>query len=544
MGNGMRADYIIVGAGSAGCVLAARLSENPNVSVLLIEAGGADTNPSIQIPAGFVKTMVNPSLNWMFTTAAEDYLGGRQLKIPRGKVLGGTSSINGMLYVRGLASDYDGWAQRGNPGWSFDEVLPYFHKSEDFQPQDTVGDEGYHSTGGPMHIDQPRTYYPALDRIMDAAEECGYPKNNDYNGAEQFGFGYFQLNQKNGRRQSAYRAFVKPVEGRKNLTIMTGAQAQTLLFSSDDACHAIGVRVRRRGRSEDLYATHDIIMSAGAIQSPQLLELSGIGQSARLAALGIEVRCESKGVGENLTDHFLTRLTWELTQPISLNEKTRGIKLLGELATYLLHQRGSLSMPAGILGGFVKSDPVIDDPDIQLLVAHASFANPAKRIFDKFPGVSIGPNQSRPHSRGHVHITSANPMTAPEIAPRYLTAEHDRFVLVEGMKIARQIMAADCLKDLVKREVRPGPEISDDESLLAFARETGNTVYHPVSTCRMGPDKAAGDVVDAELRVHGMRGLRVVDASIMPQITSGNTHAPTVMIAEKAADMIKAAHRI
>ncbi len=537
----MQANYIIIGAGSAGCVLAARLSEDPSVSVILLEAGGADTNPLIHIPAGFVKIMVNPSVNWMFSTASEDYLGGRALKMPRGRVLGGTSSINGMLYVRGLASDYDSWAQRGNPGWSFDDVLPYFRKSEDFQLTLTKGDDGYHNTGGPMHIDQPRTRYPALDAIIDAAVECGYPRNDDYNGAGQYGFGYYQLNQKQGRRQSSYRAFVKPVEKRQNLTVIKGAHAEQILFDPADMCKAVGVRARINGKRRDIFAISEVIVCAGAIQSPQLLELSGIGQPDRLKAIGIEVRSDSKGVGENLTDHYLTRLTWELTKPLSLNQHTRGLKLLKEVARYLISQRGSLSMPAAILGGFVKSDSALDEPDIQFLIAHASFANPAKRIFDSFPGLSIGPNQSRPHSRGHVHIVSADPSAAPAIAPRYLTAEHDRFVLVRGMKIARQIMAADCLKDLVAREVRPGPEIGNDDDLLDFARETGNTVYHPVSTCRMGPDKLAGDVVDAELRVHGMRGLRVVDASVMPQITSGNTHAPTVMIAEKAADMIKAA---
>jgi choline dehydrogenase-like flavoprotein len=524
-------DYVIVGGGTAGCVLANRLTADGKHSVLVLEAGCRPTSPWIEIPAGFTKLLVNERYNWRFQSEPEAGTRDRVIAIPRGKGLGGSSLINGMIYVRGQPRDYDQWAQAGCTGWGFDDVLPYFRKLEDFHGRP----DPLRGQGGPLPVTEVSERPVLAEAFIAAAGEAGFPRNPDYNGRQQDGFGYYQVNQRNGRRVSAEKAYLDPARGRANLDIRTEAHVTRIEL---EAGRAVAVRYLRGGEERVVRARREIVLAAGAIQSPQLLELSGIGDPAVLKGAGLDVGHALPGVGANYIDHFCTRMNWRVLQPVTLNEATRGVRLAAAVLQYFATRRGILTLGTGLAFGFVRSRPDLATPDVQYFFMHASYANAAERKLDHLPGMTIGVAQMRPESSGTIHVRSPDPFAPPAIRPNFLAARTDQMCMVEGMRIARHIVAQPALTPYRGAEMSPGAACESDDDWLAFARENGQTIYHACGTCRMGRDPMA--VVDERLRVHGLRGLRVVDASIMPNIVSANTQAAVLMIAEKAADLIMA----
>ncbi|TMJ05995.1 MAG: choline dehydrogenase [Alphaproteobacteria bacterium] len=520
-------DFIIVGAGSAGCVLANRLTADGRHKVLLLEAGGEDRDIWLHIPLGYGRHFTNPDVNWLYETEPEPECHGRRIIAPRGKVLGGSSSINGLMYVRGQAQDYDRWRQLGNVGWSHADVLPYFRKAED----QSRGADAWHGEGGPLCVSDLGNL-PICDAFIAAAEQCGYPRNPDFNGATQEGFGYYQFTTRHGRRCSTAVGYLKPARKRASLKVAAGALATRVLFEGK---RATGVEYLQ-GDAKQTARAGEVILAGGAFNSPQLMQLSGLGPAALLREHGIDVIADMPGVGADLQDHYHARLVFRASQPVSANDFfTNRLRGLAAGLRYALTRRGLLAMGAGYVGGFLRTNDAVETPDVQTHIMLFS-ADAIGGPLHAFSGVTCPVIVLRPESRGSVRIKSADPLTAPAIAPNYLSAQKDRDTTIAGIRELRRIMAAPPLAPFIEAEHEPGPACASDEDLLDYGRRRGSTVYHPTSTCRMGSDPTA--VVDARLRVHGLHGLRIVDASIMPALVSGNTNAPTIMIAEKGADMI------
>jgi len=524
-------DYVIVGAGSAGCVLANRLSEDGRHTVLLLEAGPRDRSPWIHIPIGYGRTMFHPVYNWRFHTEPEPGMNGRRVYWPRGRGLGGSSSINGLIYVRGQPEDYDRWARLGNRGWAWRDVLPYFRKLE----HNTRGASEWHGADGPVWCSDIGEPHELIEAIIRAAEALGVPRNADFNGARQEGVGYYQLFTCRGWRCSSATAYLRPALKRPNLRVETEAHATGMTFSGQ--C-ATGVKYRRHGLERTVRAAREVILAAGALQSPQLLQLSGVGRASFLREMGIPVVKDLPGVGENLQDHLQHRLIYKVRRPITTNDELR--TLAGKLRIglkWLFFRTGPLAIGINQGGLFTRVMPESKTPDIQFHFATLS-ADMAGGKPHEWSGCTFSVCQLRPESRGSVMIKSPDPFEPPALQPNYLTSEVDCRCAVEGIKFARRLAAQPALGEYIAEEYRPGADAADDPALLEFARNHGATIFHPAGTCRMGSDAMA--VVDERLRVHGIAGLRVADCSIMPTLTSGNTHAPVVMIAEKAADMIRA----
>ena len=521
-------DYVIVGAGSAGCVIANRLSASQDISVLLLEAGPKDNNPWIHIPVGYYRTMDTPRINWGYQTAPD--LGGRSFDWPRGKVLGGCSSINGLVYARGQAEDFDHWRQLGCTGWSYDAVLPLFKRAEGASMDQL--DDGFHGTDGPLGVSR-ASAHPLCDAYIQAAEQAGIPSNSDYNGREQEGAGYFHVTTQKGLRSSAATAYLRPVKNRQNLSIRTGSHVRRLITVDRKV---LGVEVDSAGRTQNIRARREVILSAGAINSPQILQLSGIGEANQLTSLGIEPVFNSPEVGENLQDHFTCASKYKCTQPITVNDEAGSLfRNVASALRWLKDRGGPMSLSAGQVGVFAKATLGAVTPDVQFHFLRFSAQTRGRRL-DRFPGFTVTMCQLRPESRGHVRINSNDFRDKPIIQPNYLSELKDQEVMVAGMKLVRKVAQQTAMKDFIAEEIVPGLSVENDEAILDYVRAKGSTIFHPSSTCRMGSD--AGAVVDPRLKVNGVDGLRVADASIMPTLVSGNTNAACIMIGEKAADMI------
>ena len=525
-------DYIVVGAGSAGAVLANRLSADPRHRVLLLEAG-RPSHPWSRVPVGFARLIENPAANWLYSSEPDAGSGGRRIPVPRGKLLGGSSSINGMVFVRGQSQDYDTWAQLGNRGWSYREVLPIFRDMESYQGE---GDPEYRGREGPLKVSENNETGPLYDALIRAAGETGIAFTRDYNAAAQDGIGMTQTTIRNGRRMSTAVCYLDPIRHRSNLTIEAGALAETLLF---EGSRCTGLRYRHQGQPREARASREVILSAGAINSPQLLELSGIGKPEVLAAAGIATRHNLPGVGENLRDHYAPRMKWEVPGGLGLtyNDKARGLGLVWQALRYGLTGKGLLGLPASPIRAYVRTRPGLEAPDAG--ISWVPFLIDPNFKLAKRSGVTAIMHILRSESTGSIHVTAPDPGTPPAIRFNFLSAALDREVTLAAMRLTRRIMAAPALSAIAGPELAPGAAVDSDDALLDWVRANAETAYHPVGTCKMGTDPMA--VVDPELRVHGLSGLRVADASIMPTLTSGNTNAPSIMIGEKAARMVLAA---
>jgi len=525
----IEADFVVVGAGSAGCAVAARLSEDPTTKVVLLEAGDADTNRWIHIPLGFGKTFADPSVNWCYETEPDPGAADRRVFWPRGKVLGGSSSINGMVYIRGQAEDFDHWRQLGNTGWSFEDVLPYFKRSE----HQVRGADGFHGTGGPLSVSDVARH-PICEAFIAATSELGFPRNDDFNGATQDGAGYHQTTTRNGKRWSTAVGYLRPAMHRPNLRVVTGAMTERITF---DGRRATGAAFRRDGRLRTAFAASEVILCSGAVNSPQLLMLSGIGPQRHLAEFGVAVVQHLPGVGQSLQDHYSAPVKLKSRLPVTVNDVmlSNARKLKAGLEYYMFH-RGPLAMISSPAALFARTRPELASPDIKISISPFSAERPQDGLH-RFSGFTSIAYQLRPESRGEIKLKSPDPFDAPAVHPNYLATETDQRTIVAGLKLVRRILANPHLQHFIASEFQPGPEIESDEQLLDYARRRGGTVYHPTSTCKMGSDPLA--VVDAELKVHGIGGLRVADASIMPTVVSGNTNAATIMIGEKLADMVR-----
>ncbi|MEM9631724.1 MAG: GMC family oxidoreductase N-terminal domain-containing protein [Pseudomonadota bacterium] len=523
-------DYIIVGAGTAGCVLANRLTEDPSARVLLLEAGGSDNYHWVHIPVGYLYCIGNPRTDWMMKTASEPGLNGRSLVYPRGKVLGGCTSVNGMIYMRGQAADYDHWRQLGNVGWSWEDVLPYFLKSEDHH----AGSNALHGSGGEWKVSKQRLEWDILRAVQDGAREFGVEPRPDFNDGNNEGSGFFEVNQKKGVRWNTAKGFLKPALKRPNLRLETHAETESLLL---DGKRVVGVRYRQKGKVVTVRASGEVLLAAGAINSPKILELSGIGNGEVLSQFGIDVQHEMDGVGANLQDHLQIRTVFKVHNAKTLNTKANSLLGKAQIALqYALTQSGPMSMAPSQFGMFTKSDPSLETPDLEYHVQPLSTNRLGDPLHD-FPAITVSVCNLRPESVGSCHITSNDLGQQPDIRLNYLSTDKDRDIAVKSVRQARQIMTAKALEPYRPEEILPGPAVASDAELLESIGDIANTIFHPVGTCRMGSDEAA--VVDPELRVNGLDGIRVIDASIMPKIVSGNTASPVVMIAEKAADMIR-----
>lgn len=525
-------DYIIIGAGSAGCVLANRLSAG-DATVCVLEAGGPDRHPFIHIPAGFMKTLTSPAVNWLYQTEPSDGTAGRSIPTPRGKTLGGSGSINGHAYNRGQSLDFDSWAQMGNRGWGYADILPYFKRSER-----RIGgsDDGtYHGTDGELAVTDIDATHPLCDAFVEGCVSMGIPRNPDYNGATHEGVGYFQRTIHKGRRVSTARAMLHPAMKRPNLEVRTRAQAEKILFEGK---RAVGVRYRQGGTSIEIRARREIILSGGSIASPQLLQVSGVGPGQLLQDIGVPVVHELAAVGENLADHYLVRNASRVKNAPSLNERARGLPLVSEVLRYAFQRKGLLALSPSLVYVFWKSDPALDKGDLQFIFTPASYKDGRPAELEYYPGMTIASWPMRPESRGYVRAKTADTRDKPAIQPNYLDHEYDQRLTIAGLRLGRQMVRSAEMADIFVEETTPGDDIQSDDELLHFARTYGTTVFHLMGTCRMGPDNDANAVVDDQLRVRGVEGLRVADASVIPAAHSTNTNAATIMIAEKASDMI------